>query len=59
LPPDTSGAIPLRPSLRTCIGVPSPSEARLIAAIGYPGLAELMATVMLYVVTARTTNVAG
>ncbi|MCJ2181045.1 carboxymuconolactone decarboxylase family protein [Novosphingobium album (ex Hu et al. 2023)] len=31
---------------------------RLIAAIGYPGLVELFATVMLYVVTAWTTNVA-
>jgi 4-carboxymuconolactone decarboxylase len=31
---------------------------RLIAAIGYPGLVELLATVMLYVVTAWTTNVA-
>jgi 4-carboxymuconolactone decarboxylase len=31
---------------------------RLVAAIGHPGLVELLATVMLYVVTAWTTNVA-
>lgn len=31
---------------------------RLVSAIGYPGLVELFATVMLYVVTAWTTNVA-
>jgi 4-carboxymuconolactone decarboxylase len=31
---------------------------RLVAAIGYPGLVELFATVMIYVVTAWTTNVA-
>lgn len=31
---------------------------RLVAAIGYPGLMQVLATVMLYVITAWTTNVA-